>query len=95
MTFQQAEIEIRALLPEADLVSMYYTKRMWNTGYNRGNDIECSVNYCMPGAGNAERADAETWQGVIDKLKIQLMPKGTATSEEEPDAEQPQRAKGG
>jgi len=82
MTFKDAEAEIVELTkPISQLTVFHYTKKHWPDGKI---EVECRINVvcndrcCLT-------FDAQTWQGVIDKLKIHLQPKGEPSPEEAPD----------
>ncbi len=84
MQFSEAREEIKRMFPDSTYITYQYSLTYDSTGGLSSKAYVCAI---PPWSGNAENLksfsrSAETWQGVIDALKIMLLPKGTTNIEE-------------
>jgi hypothetical protein len=84
MTFNEAENQIVELFPMAALITLRYEKGR-QLAYKIDTVIECGAIICFPsGEGTPVSFYSPTWEGVLGKIKIHLLPKGSPSPEEEP-----------
>ena len=84
MQFDEAREKIKQMFPDKTFITYQYSLTCNGTGGLSSKAYACAI---PPWSGNAENLksfsySAETWQGVIDALKIMLLPKGTTNIEE-------------
>jgi hypothetical protein len=81
MQFENAKEQIRAMFPESTYIAYSFQYTVKNDGTT---GTQAWVSAIPPWSGSASNLKsythaAPTWQGVIDALKIQLLPKGESS----------------
>jgi len=85
MNFQEAQTKISGLFPNVSLISYQYDKRVY---IDSKTEIRCGAIVVMSNAHDAEGFWSSTWEGVIKKIEIYLVPDAPSTDEGEPTTEE-------
>lgn len=81
MNFTDAQTKISGLFPNVSLISYKYDKNVYSCNKT---EIRCGAIVVMSNAHDAEGFWSSTWEGVIKKIEIYLVPNEPATDEGEP-----------
>jgi hypothetical protein len=81
MNFKDAQLKIGGLFPNVSLISYQYNKRVFS---NSNTEIRCGAIVVMNNSRDAEGFWSSTWEGVIKKIEIYLVPNDPPTDEGEP-----------
>ena len=91
MKFEDAKNQIRELFPNANLISFKFEIDNWKADGALSDRFKCVAIVCHgrenPTMPPSSYFDAETWQGVITKAEMSLVPGGTGSMEEAPEEE--------